>query len=159
MAAAQRQDGGGASIGSVPSGPGMGDARKHLSNQYADGSEMDVGLLIAGLCSVMLLPAVVCCLRFIYGYRIRAENIEIVLFNRLPVYRIPIASIDTISKASWRQMGIGGLTLRLGNRIARHGLLIRRKNGWLRCVIITPDDNDAFIREFDLIKKHENSNV
>jgi|SRR5882757_3046830 hypothetical protein len=106
---------------------------------------MNLNLPIAALGALVVLMAMVFALRFLYGYRVHNHAIEVVLFHLLPVYRIPIEDIESIQKASWRELGIGGATLRLGNRVFGQGVLIQRRSGWFRRVVISPEDPDSFI--------------
>jgi hypothetical protein len=85
-------------------------------------------------------------LRFIYNYRFTGSAVEVVLFHAIPVYRIPVANIKWCRKASWRELGLGGLTLRLGNRLVSRCVLIEKRTGWLRHIVITPSDPDGFTR-------------
>jgi hypothetical protein len=102
---------------------------------------------IVALGACLVLVAVVFGLRLLYGYRVRDQAIEVVLFHVLPVYRLPLEDIEQIRKASWSELGVGGRTLRLGNRFARQSVLIQRRSGWIRRIVITPDDPDRFISE------------
>jgi hypothetical protein len=106
---------------------------------------MNLDLLIAALGGLFVLVVMVFGLRFLYDYRVHNHAIEVVLFHLLPVYRIPIANIESIQKASWSELGIGGSTLRLGNRVFGQGVLIRSRSGWFRRVVISPEDADRFI--------------
>jgi len=62
---------------------------------------MNFNLLLAALGAVLVLLLVVFGLRFLYGYRIHNQAIEVMLFHAIPVYRVPIRDIDHIGKASW----------------------------------------------------------
>jgi len=104
-------------------------------------------VLIVAFVAVLTLCWTVFGLRVIYGYRVRNRAIEITLFHVLPVYRLPIDNIEQIQKASWYELGIGGCTLRLGNRITGQGVLIKKRKGWFRRVVISPNDPDKFISQ------------
>jgi hypothetical protein len=108
---------------------------------------MNWNLIIAVLGAALVLWAVVYGLRFLYGYRVENNAVEIVLLHVLPVYRVPIDEIELIKKASWSELGLGGSTLRLGNRLAGQCVLIQKRDGWFRRIVITPDDADGFIRQ------------
>ncbi len=84
-------------------------------------------------------------LRFVFSYRVEKDVIKILLFQVIPFYKIPIDAIESIHKASWMECGMGGLTLRLGNRVFGHCVLIQKRNGLVRRVVITPGDADGFI--------------
>jgi hypothetical protein len=108
---------------------------------------MNSNLFIAVLGAALVLCAVVFGLRVLYGYRVENRAVEIVLLHVLPVYRLPIDDIELIQKVSWSDLGIGGGTLRLGNRFAGQCVLIQKRNGWFRRIVITPDDADGFISQ------------
>ncbi len=101
--------------------------------------------LIAVLGAALVLFAVIYGLRFVFGYRVANHAVEIVLFHALPVYRLPVDNIELIQKVSWRELGAGGSILRLGNRFARQCVLIQRRGGRFRRIVVTPDDADGFI--------------
>ena len=105
----------------------------------------DLFVVVPG--GALVLLVVIYSLRFLYGYRLANCAVEIILFRALPVYRIPVRDIELIQKASWRKLGIGGTTLRLGNRLARECVLIQKRTGLIRRIVITPDDADRFISQ------------
>ncbi len=107
----------------------------------------DLFIMVGGGAAVLL--AAVYSLCFIYGYRVANGAVEIVLFHALSVYRVPVADIERIEKVSWRKPGIGGTTLRLGNRLARECVLIGKRRGLIRRIVITPDGADEFISQVD----------
>jgi hypothetical protein len=86
-------------------------------------------------------------LRFLYDYRIRDGRIDILLFRRLPIYRVPIAEIASIAKTRWRQLRIDGGVLRFGNRLFGDCVLIAKRKGQFRRLVIPPADADAFITQ------------
>lgn len=106
---------------------------------------MNVELLIAVLGAALILIAVIYGLRFGYSYRVENRAVEIVLFHTLPVYRVPVDDIDRIQKASWGELGIGDVILRLGNRLGGQCVLIQRRTGRFRRIVVTPNDADGFI--------------
>lgn len=108
---------------------------------------MNMKLLIAVLGAALILVAVIYGFRFVYSYRVENRAVEIVLFHTLPVYRVPIDDIDRIQKASWGELGIGGVILRLGNRPGGQCVLIQRRTGRFRSIVVTPDDADGFISQ------------
>jgi hypothetical protein len=91
------------------------------------------------------LGVVVLGLRFIYEYRIRDNGIEFVIFGTISVYRVSVNNIESAEKISRRQLGIGGFTLRLGNRFMSTCVLIRKRRGPIRKIVITPADPDKFV--------------
>ena len=101
------------------------------------------------LVATALVALVVLCLRFIYDYRINDRAIEVLLFRLIPLYRLPFDNIESIKKISLREAGLGGFTIRLGNRIMGARLLITKKRGLFKKIIITPDKIDEFINELE----------
>lgn len=84
-------------------------------------------------------------LRLIYDYRLTGDSLEILLFRVFPVYRVPFKEIESVYMTSWNQAKLGFSTLRLGNRFARRFVVIRRKSGSLRVLVITPDRPEEFV--------------
>src|SRR6188768_3299449 len=110
---------------------------------------MSTGFVIAllGVCAIGLTA--IYSLRFLYDYRIANGAIEVLLFRTLSVYRIPISNIEQIGIPNRRDLWISPLVrpfvLRLGNRFRRNPVLIQRRTGLIRNVVITPDEPDRFI--------------
>ncbi|MGO9134505.1 MAG: hypothetical protein ACLP8A_10730 [Methylovirgula sp.] len=106
----------------------------------------DIAIMLgtAAVIAVFILWSVVG-LRLLYDYRINGEAIEVRLFHRLPICRVPIADISEVSKTSWRQLGMDTVALRFGNRVFGPCVLIQKSKGKFRRVVITPADADAFI--------------
>ena len=106
---------------------------------------MNSNLLIATLGTLFVVFASVYGLRFVYEYRVKNRAVEIVLFHLLLVYRVPVRDIDLIKKISWREASAGGGILRLGNRLTTQCVLIHKRRGWVRRIVITPEDPDGFV--------------
>lgn len=107
--------------------------------------EMNFNLLVVAFGAAFVLFAVIFGLRFVYDYRIENRAIEIVLFHLVPIYRLPFEDIELIRKTSWSELGVGGITIRFGNRFAGQCVLIQKRNGWFRRIVITPNNADEFI--------------
>jgi hypothetical protein len=87
-------------------------------------------------------------LRFIYSYDIKNGAIRIVLFSVIPVARIPISGVVQVACASPRSLWLNPwYALRLGNRLFGAAILIKRRRGLIRSIVITPDDPDRFIEQ------------
>lgn len=114
---------------------------------------MRMNLLIALLGAALILVSVIYGLRFVYSYRVENRAVEIMMFHTLPVYRVPVDDIDLIQKASWGELGIGGATLRLGNRLGGQCVLIRKRTGRFRRIVVTPDDADGFVSQVTTAKR------
>ena len=88
--------------------------------------------------------------RYVINYRIAKDSIQFVLFGKIPLIQIQLANIAEIRKVSFKeatfQRGIEGiLVLRCGNRLWGQIILIRRKKGIFKTILITPDNADEFI--------------
>lgn len=108
---------------------------------------MNLNLMVSILGFAIILCATVYTQRFVYDYRVKNHSVEIVLFRALPIYRIPVDNIDSIQKTSWLSLGIGGATLRFGNRIFGTCVLIHRQSGFFRRIVITPKAADKFVND------------
>lgn len=106
---------------------------------------MDSVLAILGGGAVLCL--MIFLLRYIYSYRIRGLFFEIVIFHFIPIYRLHVKNIESVSIVSWVELGVGGATVRAGNRLARHGVLIRKRRGIFRRIAITPENPAGFVEK------------
>lgn len=86
-------------------------------------------------------------LRLLYSYRLTPDSLEILLFRALPVYRLPFKEIESAYTASWSEAKLGFSALRLGNRFARRYVVIKKKGGLLRVLVITPVKADEFAKQ------------
>jgi hypothetical protein len=119
---------------------------------------MNWNALIAGFGACIILCLMAFSLRFVYDYRIEDRTIRFRLFNLIPIYSLSVDDIQTIQKISWRQAGIGGTTLRLGNRLfSLTGVLIQKRKGIFRKMVITPENPDEFIRAVGAAQKATSS--
>ena len=95
-------------------------------------------------------------LRLIYSYDIRDGAIRVVLFSVFPVVRFPILNVVSVTRASRKGLWLNPwYALRLGNRIFGDAVLIRRRQGLIKLIVITPDDPDRFIDGFNSLKRHD----
>ncbi len=89
---------------------------------------------------------------FSHDYRLTDSSIEIVLFRQIPVRRISMRDIAEVRVVSWKETTPFSQPLsmyfaeRWGNRLWGPMVLIRKKKGLSRRLIITPKDPQAFIR-------------
>lgn len=97
--------------------------------------------------AIALLCVVIYCLRFLYDYRVREDSIEVLLFRLIPIYRIRIQNIESIDVIGWRELGVGVFTLRLGNRLVLHDMVLIRKRGFIRSIVITPSNPYDFVAQ------------
>lgn len=91
--------------------------------------------------------------RYIYNYKISKNSIKIVLFGKIPLFRIPFSNIMEIRKISFKEALSNDeyfLALRFGNRMWGECVLIRKKKGLFKVILITPDKADEFISKVRL---------
>ena len=113
---------------------------------------MNSGFLVAALGAVLILFAMIYALRFIYGYRIKDGAIEILLFRVLPIYRISISDIEHIGILPRGSLWISPFVFRLANRLTRNSVLIHRRTGLVRKIVLTPDEPFRFIDQVKAIR-------
>lgn len=80
--------------------------------------------------------------RYIYEYRLTDDSIEIILFNFLPIYKIPYSKITTIKECSLLE---SIFSFSLGNRIFGKLVLVEKNTGILRRIIFTPSNSVEFV--------------
>lgn len=86
--------------------------------------------------------------KYIYNYRIKNNEIQIVLFNKIPLKRIHYKDIECIIKMDQQYPSLNMIGAQAwGNRIWGDFVLIKRYKGILKQIIITPDKADDFIEE------------
>lgn len=86
--------------------------------------------------------------RFIINYDIKDAQIRILLFSLIPVFSIKIvhdleAEELPLAKTIRPKFSRMNITNRFVGRIVE----IRRKQGWIRCFTLTPDDPVSFLRQ------------
>lgn len=110
--------------------------------------EMLTYILLALLLIVLTGTAFQLFGRYLYNYRLTDDSIQLVVAGVVPVMTIRYAEIARIREASFGQALKSGLfTLRLGNRIIGGIVLIQRKKGLIRSILLTPDDVPTFLRQ------------
>lgn len=92
----------------------------------------------------MVLTGCAYCLRLLYGYRVRDGDLEILAANLLPVWRIRRVTIEELEIRHWLDINL--FALRLGNRLTRRCVVVDRKAGVFRQIVITPPDPEDFVR-------------
>ncbi|MBF0330143.1 MAG: hypothetical protein HQL10_13395 [Nitrospirae bacterium] len=109
---------------------------------------------IAGFVLLLLFTALLfqSMARYVYNYKIGKTGIEIALFGKIPLKRIPFDNISEIKKTSYKETFFTKstemfLALRFGNRIWGEIVLVRQRKGFIKIVLITPDNADGFIQE------------
>jgi hypothetical protein len=90
--------------------------------------------------------------RYFYNYKISKDSIRIVLLEKITLFRISFSNIIEIKKISFKEALSNDeyfWALKFGNRIWGEGVLIRRKKGFLKMILITPDRADEFISKVE----------
>jgi hypothetical protein len=88
------------------------------------------------------------------SYEIKAGEIRILVFSSMPIVRIPISNVAQVTHPSPRQLWLNPLyALRLGNRLFGGAVLIRKRRGLIKSIIITPDDPAQFIDQCNSAKQ------
>lgn len=91
--------------------------------------------------------------RYLYNYRLEEDSIKFIFLGKITLGRIPFSSVREIRKVSFKEAlfpnGVAGLlALRVGNRVWGEILLIQRKNGVFKTILITPDTSNEFVQGF-----------
>jgi hypothetical protein len=87
-------------------------------------------------------------LRYLYSYEVRASEIRILLFSLIPIVRIPMSNVAEVTSPAPRPYWLSPwYALRLGNRIFGEAVLIRKRRGLIKSIIIAPDDPARFIEQ------------
>lgn len=88
--------------------------------------------------------------RYIYNYRIGPSGIVFLFLMFFPTTRIGFRNIAEIKVVSYRECSSWNrdmfFALRAGNRIFGKIVLIRKRKGFRRVVLITPDNAEEFVR-------------
>jgi hypothetical protein len=93
-------------------------------------------------------------LRFIYSYDIKGGAIRILLFSAIPIIRIPISQVVEVTRPPTGEFWLNPFhALRFGNRLIGNAVLIRKKRGLIKSIIITPDNPDRFIDQCNSEKR------
>lgn len=111
---------------------------------------MDVGgVVILVTILFLLIP-----LRFIYGYRLSERGVSFMLFGRVSIWTIKYVDICEIKVVDFLESGVGGFTIRLGNKLMPPYVLIKKFTG-VRKIIITPKDPEIFVSRVKIKKGQE----
>lgn len=103
--------------------------------------------LAAAVVAALVVIVAIAALPWLYDCRVQGQNIEIVLFRILPIYRLRLTNVASVAKLSRKELAIKGSTLGLGNRPFGEFVLVTKRKGPFRRLVLTPADADAFINE------------
>lgn len=88
----------------------------------------------------------------LYDYRMTDDAIVFVLFGGIPIKRIPFSNVANVRRASWWELVPcdnleTACALWVVNRPFRPLVVVRRKKGAVKAIVISPRDADGFVRE------------
>lgn len=113
-----------------------------------DGSRGHIGVVGAVLIFVVIIGLLFvheAVMRALVRYGLRDGQVRVSVAN-VPLCRIPLSSITEIRKVFWADFTLPAFARRLASRPwASTGVMITRKIGLFRHVIITPEFPDVFI--------------
>jgi hypothetical protein len=107
------------------------------------------GVLMFGLLRVLMPLGI--------RYELAAEGIEVHFLGNVAVWKIKYHSVDSLKKVHFptsAMWAIDPTVLRLGNRFIGDGVLIRRKSGLLRKIVITSESPDEFVMSVSAQLEH-----
>jgi hypothetical protein len=110
---------------------------------------------VIGIIAVFLFPlALFSAWKLIYDYQITSTGIQLLLFRSIPVFQINFSNIETAYTSTWLKVYAGRLDICfLPNRIfVSKVLLIERRKGIIRRILITPEEPDQFLRQIQEAK-------
>ncbi len=107
-------------------------------------------LLIAGTLAVMglLFVGYVLVWRVVFAYDVTDEHVTVLLFGRIPIYRIPFRKIVKMHEAPFHEVvlvpGKHFFTHMFGRRV-----VIETRDTWFPFTFLTPDNPAAFIAQVE----------
>ena len=111
-----------------------------------------IGSAIFGAATIALLQT---CLRYVYNYDVRGDHVRVVLFRRIPLMVIRISNIREIKEAPPIELWKPTCALKFGNRLWGACVLICKKRGLIRRIVITPDNPHAFVEQVNRIEQEQ----
>ena len=130
--------------------------RRGFRKQLPDEHDADLAMTftIVAIAVALFLVIGQFALRYVYSYEVEGREIRILLFSVIPVIRIPISNVAEVILPSPRHYWLNPwYALRLGNRIFGGAVLIRRRRGLIKSIIITPNDPARFIEQCNSAKQ------
>jgi hypothetical protein len=99
----------------------------------------------------LAIVAVIAAMPVWYDYDLDERGIRVFVLRRFPVWRIPFDTIEGIRLLAWHETWLWAVALRLGNRIRRETVLVERRSGLIRRIVLSPRDPTGFVSE---VSKH-----
>lgn len=106
--------------------------------------------LAAAVVAALVVIGAIAALPWLYDCRVQGQSIDIVLFRKLPIYRLRLTNVASVAKVSRKELAIKGAqggTLGLGNRPFGDYVLVTKRKGPFRRIVLTPVDADEFVEE------------
>ena len=111
------------------------------------GAEALAVLVIFSAAAVVLLQIIS---PYIYQYHLTDVAFEVRLFGSVSILVVNFTTIEEVRVLSWLQLLVHWNGIGFPNRFfATRPVLIRRNKGWLRKIILTPKDAQAFVAEIN----------
>jgi hypothetical protein len=111
-----------------------------------------VGLTVVGTVTIVLFQT---CLRYVYSYDIKDDNVRIVLFRLVPLMTIRISNIREIKESPPMELWKPTFALKFGNRLWGECVVICKKRGFIRRIVITPDNAREFVEDVKQAREQE----
>lgn len=103
-------------------------------------------IVLAIAIMVLLFSCMVSLFRLLFSYKITSKGIQVLLFNKFPIYRIPFQKIDSIYTANFLQVALVP-GLHFPTRIFKKRVVIKTNGTMFRYVFLTPKGPDGFIKD------------
>jgi hypothetical protein len=81
---------------------------------------------------------------YLYSYRITSTGVEFLLFRAIPLARLRFDNIVGASVVDRADLIHSPIHLNVINRFARNFVLLRRRRGLFRAILISPREPDKF---------------
>ena len=94
-------------------------------------------------------------LRYVYDYDIGDAKVRVLLFRLVPVMTIRISNIRDITECSPMELWKPTFALKFGNRVWARCVLIRKKRGLIRSIVITPGNPREFVERIKEIQREQ----
>lgn len=90
--------------------------------------------------------------RFLINYRLSEEGLQLMIVRQIPVRLAAlnrIVDVEDGPSGKWDYI----LAWRMGNRFFGPGVMVRTDRPFMTRILITPDDPEAFVRQFRAMKR------
>jgi hypothetical protein len=108
-------------------------------------------MVLALILFALAIVAAIAAMPLWHDYDVDERGIRIFVLRGFTVWRIPFDSIEGIRLFDWRETLRWAVALRLGNRIRRENVLVERRSGLIRRIVLSPRDPTGFVNE---VSKH-----